>query len=74
MSDHNHDHEVSDGSDDAPGYYELLEITVRELLIEKQLITAAEIRRQLDVLDSRTPAVGARHAKNSGLHSTTTPA
>jgi len=27
---------------------------------EKQLITAAEIRRQLDVLDSRTPAMGAR--------------
>jgi hypothetical protein len=35
MSDHHHDHEGSDGSDDAPGYYELLEITVRELLIEK---------------------------------------
>jgi nitrile hydratase len=60
MSDHNHDHEVMGGSDDAPGYYELLEITVRELLIEKQLITAAQIRRQLDVLDSRTPAMGAR--------------
>lgn len=60
MSNHNHDHEVMGGSDDAPGYYELLEITVRELLIEKQLITFAEIRRQLDVLDSRTPAMGAR--------------
>ena len=41
MSDHNHDHDhgILDGSDDAPGYYELLEITVCELLIEKQLIT-----------------------------------
>jgi hypothetical protein len=60
MTEHNHDHEAIEGSECAPGYYELLEITVRELLIEKQLITAAEIRRQLEVLDSRTPAMGAR--------------
>lgn len=60
MTDHNHDHEAVEGADSAPGYYELLEITVRELLIERQLITAAEIRRQLEVLDSRTPAIGAK--------------
>jgi len=33
---------------------------MRELLIEKQLISAAEIRRQIEVLDSRTPALGAK--------------
>src|SRR6201996_9532113 len=56
--DHDHDHDVIEATDSPPSYYELLEITVRELLIEKQLITAAEIRRQLEVLDSRTPALG----------------
>lgn len=62
MTDHNHDHDHAaiGGADSTPGYYELLEITIRELLIEKQLITALEIRRQLEVLDSRTPALGAR--------------
>ena len=31
-----------------------------ELLVEKQLIGAHEIRRQIEVLDSRTPALGAK--------------
>lgn len=43
-----------------PGYYELMETAVRELLIEKRLIGADEIRRQIEVLDSRTPALGAK--------------
>jgi nitrile hydratase alpha subunit len=43
-----------------PDYYEILETAVRELLIEKRLISADEIRRQLEVLDSRTPALGAK--------------
>jgi nitrile hydratase len=38
----------------------MLEIAVRELLVEKQLIGAGEIRRQLEVLDSRSPALGAQ--------------
>ena len=42
-----------------PGYYEIMETAVRELLIEKQLIQPGEIRRQIEVLDSRTPALGA---------------
>jgi nitrile hydratase len=43
-----------------PGYFEIMETAVRELLIERQLITAAEIYRQIDVLESRTPALGAK--------------
>jgi nitrile hydratase alpha subunit len=43
-----------------PGYFEIMETAVRELLIEKGLITPGEIRRQLEVLDSRTPALGAK--------------
>lgn len=45
---------------EAPGYYEIMETALRELLIEKQLITASEIHRQLDVLASRNPALGAK--------------
>jgi nitrile hydratase alpha subunit len=65
MSSHDHDHDhdhtpVADKSDAVPGYYEIMEISVRELLTEKKLITPAEIRRQIEVLDSRTPALGAK--------------
>jgi len=43
-----------------PGYYDIMETAVRELLIERRLFGADEIRRQIEVLDSRTPALGAR--------------
>jgi nitrile hydratase len=37
-----------------------MEAAVRELLIEKKSIGPGEIRRQIEVLDSRTPALGAK--------------
>ena len=43
-----------------PGYYDIMETAVRELLIERRLFGPDEIRRQIEVLDSRTPALGAR--------------
>ncbi|MEZ0303229.1 MAG: nitrile hydratase subunit alpha [Hyphomicrobiaceae bacterium] len=60
--DHDHDHahphaEISEGR---PGYYDIMETAVRELLIAKRLIAADEIRRQIEVLDSRSPALGAK--------------
>ncbi len=61
MSDHDHDHDhapIEVG--DRPGYFEILEIAVRELLIEKKLITADQHRRQIEILDSRSPALGAK--------------
>ena len=42
------------------GYYEIMETAVRELLVAKQVIGADEIRRMLEVMDSRTPALGAK--------------
>jgi Nitrile hydratase, alpha chain len=58
---HNHDHPHAEISHDLPlGYYEIMETAVRELLIDKKMFGADEIRRQLEVLDSRTPALGAR--------------
>ncbi|MBV8705067.1 MAG: nitrile hydratase subunit alpha, partial [Acetobacteraceae bacterium] len=37
-----------------------MEAAVRELLVEKHYFGANEIRRQIEVLDSRTPALGAK--------------
>lgn len=61
--DHNHDHghphaEISQTGH--PGFFEIMETAVRELLVERRLIGANEIRRQIEVLDSRTPALGAK--------------
>jgi thiocyanate hydrolase subunit gamma len=59
--DHSHDHPHAEIShSERPGYYEVMETAVRELLIEKHLIGPDEIRRQIEVLDSRTPALGAK--------------
>jgi nitrile hydratase len=61
MAEHDHPHEPdAHGGSESPGYYDMLETAITELLIEKGLITAQEIRRQIEVLDSRTPALGAK--------------
>jgi nitrile hydratase len=59
MHDHDHPH-AEIGDPGTTGYYDMMETAVRELLIEKRLIGADEIRRQIEVLDSRTPALGAK--------------
>ena len=65
MSERQRDHSHSDHAPIAdaggmPGYYEIMETAVRELLVEKHVIGADEIRRMLEVMDSRNPALGAR--------------
>lgn len=61
MAEHDHDHLHTEiARDEAPGYFEVMETAVRELLIEKGFIKPGEIRRQIEVLDSRTPALGAK--------------
>jgi nitrile hydratase len=64
---HDHDHagapahpKQPDTEDSPMGYYERLEVAVRELLIEKGLLTADEIRRQIELIDSRSPVLGGR--------------
>ncbi len=57
---HNHAHLEAEGPAAVPGYYDRMQTAIQELLIEKKLISAGEIRRQIEVLDSRTPALGAR--------------
>jgi nitrile hydratase alpha subunit len=63
MSQHDHepDHLHAEiAHSERPGYYDIMETAVRELLIEKRMIGADEIRRQIEVLDSRSPALGAK--------------
>jgi nitrile hydratase len=65
MHDHDHDidshagHAPAEVAETTPSYYEVMETAVRELLVEKGLIKASDIHRQIDVIDSRTPALGA---------------
>jgi len=56
--DHHHPHRPD--QDDTMTYYKVMETAVRELLIEKGLITAEQVHRQIEHMDARTPANGAR--------------
>lgn len=56
--DHHHPHRPD--QDDTMTYYKVMESAVRELLIEKGLITAEQVHRQIEHMDARTPANGAR--------------
>ena len=73
MHDHDHDHDDHDhghGHAHAPpqkdhdsepaGAYEMLEKAISELLISKGVLTAQEIAAQIDSMDSRSPALGAK--------------
>jgi nitrile hydratase subunit alpha len=69
---HDHAHEHGDGhahaphpparpdTDDTLTYYKTMEIAVRELLIEKGVLTADDVRRAIEAMDARSPAQGAR--------------
>ena len=56
---HNHPHdpiEVAEGA----GEYEIMVHAIKELLIEKGVITGEDIRKTLEFMDTRTPALGAK--------------
>ena len=55
----NHPHEPIEVADGA-GPYELMVHAIKELLIEKGVISADDIRRTLEFMDSRSPALGAK--------------
>ncbi|NQV81710.1 MAG: nitrile hydratase subunit alpha [Alphaproteobacteria bacterium] len=60
--DHDHDHDdhaaIEEGG--PPTEFELLERAIRELLIEKEVFSADDLRRQVDRTDSVSPADGAK--------------
>jgi nitrile hydratase len=58
--DHPHPHDHRPDQDGPPSDYQLMEMAVRELLIEKRILTADEIRRAVEAMDARSPALGAR--------------
>lgn len=71
--DHDHDHDHTgegvhghrhppqrDHDADAASPYEVLERAIRELLMAKGVLTAEEINAQVDLMDSRSPALGAK--------------
>jgi nitrile hydratase len=58
--DHPHPHATRPDQDDHLSYYQAMEVAVRELLIEKGILSADEVRRQVEDMDNRTPARGAK--------------
>jgi nitrile hydratase len=66
--DHDHPHGPAHGHhnpprpdlDDTITHWRAMEIALRALLIEKNVLSAEEVRRQVEDMDSRTPALGAR--------------
>ena len=57
---HAHPHEAPPEPDGPLSDYQLMEIAVRELLVEKGVLTADEIRQAVEAMDARSPAQGAR--------------
>lgn len=41
-------------------YYQVMETALRELLIEKNILSAADVRRQIEAMDGRNAGIGAR--------------
>ena len=66
MSEHHHQegvphrHPLRPDQDDTLTYWRAMEIALRELLIEKQITTADEVRREVEAMDNRSPLDGAR--------------
>lgn len=59
--DHHHPHPKQPDFEDQPfEYYQVMAEAVGELLIEKGVFTAAELRKTVESIDARSPADGAR--------------
>ncbi len=58
--DHAHHHPTRPDNDAPLTQYQVMEIALRELLIEKGIISADDVRRAVEAMDARTPAQGAR--------------
>ncbi len=57
---HRHDHPHAPAGPAEDSEYALMAEALRELLIEKGVFTAEELRQQIERMDSRGPALGAR--------------
>ena len=57
---HSHDHTPPPDQDGPLTYYQVMETAVRELLLEKGIVTADEVRATVEAMDARSPALGAK--------------
>jgi nitrile hydratase len=57
---HDHAHPTRPDRDEPKGYYQVMATALRELLLEKGIFTAEELRRQMEKMDARGPHLGAR--------------
>lgn len=65
---HHHPHPKQPDLEDQPfEYYQVMAEAVGELLIEKGVFTAAELRRTVEQIDARSPADGARAVARAWL-------
>ncbi len=55
-----HRHPLRPDQDDTLTYWRAMEIALRELLIDKHITTADEVRREVEAMDNRSPAHGAQ--------------
>ena len=56
---HARDHQAPPDEDGPLGYYQTMETAVRELLIEKGVFGADDVRAAIETMDARSPARGA---------------
>lgn len=55
-----HRHPLRQDQDDTLTYWRAMEVALREILIGKGIVTADEVRRQVEDMDRRTPLQGAK--------------
>ena len=63
-----HPHSTREDAEASLTYFQAMEVAVRELLIEKGILTADQIRRQVEDMDGRTPARGAKVVATAWLN------
>jgi nitrile hydratase len=65
--DHDHPHATLPDAGEKLTYYQTMEAAVRELLIDKGILTADEVRRQIEDMDGRNAGLGARMVARAWL-------
>jgi nitrile hydratase alpha subunit len=58
--DHGHAHAPAAKDEKIHSYYQVLGLALKELLIEKEIVTADEMREAIEARDAITPALGGR--------------
>lgn len=64
---HEHPHPTVPDREEHLTYWQAMEVAVRELLIEKGIVTADELRRQVEDMDGRNAGMGAKMVARAWL-------